>query len=220
MSDTLSAKKDDTLKIIALITMLIDHIGYLLLPQFFILRIIGRISFPIFAYYLALGATRTKQPKRYALRLLLFGFISQIPYNLMIHQTPLSFEDPNIFFTLLWGLMAIYCLASPKWYVNVAIVPLIYGVHLLNLSYGYYGILLILIFHWYHQKPLAMSLAMLAASFEYWMEAGNIYQFYALPVLVLLIYQPRLGLRLPKYASYLFYPVHLLALYAVYFFWT
>lgn len=220
MSDTLSAKRDDTLKLIALITMLIDHIGYLLLPQYFVLRIIGRLSFPIFAYYLALGAYRTKSPRRYALRLLIFGIISQIPYNLMIHQTPLSFDDPNIFFTLLAGLMAIYCLGTPKWYVNLCILPLMAGVHLLNLSYGYYGILLILIFHWFDRRPALMTAAMLLVSFEYWLEAGNLYQFYAIPVLGLLFSQPKLGVKLPRYAAYAFYPLHLLALYGIYFFWT
>lgn len=220
MSATISAKKDDTLKLIALITMLIDHIGYLLLPQFFILRLIGRLSFPIFAYYLALGAQRTKSPKRYALRLLFFGLLSQVPYNLMIHQPILSFADPNIFFTLLWGLLIITSLRAEQWLFKLAIIPLVYSVSLLNLSYGYYGILLILIFNHWHRKPLFLSLAMLLASFEYWLEAGNLYQFFALPVLALLILQPQLGVKLPKYAAYWFYPLHLLALYGVYFFWT
>lgn len=220
MSDTLSAKRDDTLKLIALLTMLIDHIGYLLLPQYFVLRIIGRLSFPIFAYHLALGAARTSSPHRYAFRLLLFGLISQIPYNLMTHQTLLSFAAPNIFFTLLVGLLIIRCLVSSKWYLTLATIPLIYIVQPLNLSYGYYGILLILIFHWFNQRPALMTGAMILASVEYRLEAGNLYQFYALPVLVLIFANPKLGIQLPRYAAYMFYPLHLLALYAIYFFWT
>lgn len=220
MSDTISAKKDDTLKLIALITMLIDHIGYLLLPQFFILRIIGRVSFPIFAYYLAIGATRTKNPLRYASRLLIFGFVSQIPYNLMVHQTALSISDPNIFFTLFFGLLAIYSLRSTQWYVNAALIPIFYAVGFFNLSYGYYGIILMLIFYWFNEKPLLLSVAFVMTGFEYWLEAGNIYQFYALFALPLLLLQPKLGVKLPRYAAYLFYPLHLLALYTVYFFWT
>ena len=68
------------LKFIALVVMLIDHIGAKLLPQFFILRIIGRLSFPIFAYLVAVGAKRTRDLDIYISRMLIFALISQIPF--------------------------------------------------------------------------------------------------------------------------------------------
>ena len=52
------------LKIIAFVTMAIDHIGYVFFPQYMWLRVIGRLAFPIFAYCLALGCVYTKNPKK------------------------------------------------------------------------------------------------------------------------------------------------------------
>lgn len=68
------------LKLIAAILMLIDHIGATLLPSYFILRIIGRLSFPIFAYIVAKGAKRTKDLDIYISRIIIFALASQIPF--------------------------------------------------------------------------------------------------------------------------------------------
>ncbi len=71
--------RNDTLKIIAMITMLVDHIGVLFFPGITLFRTIGRIAFPIFAYQIALGYTYTHDRNKYGKRLLIFAFISQIP---------------------------------------------------------------------------------------------------------------------------------------------
>ena len=68
------------LKIIALVTMTIDHVGMYLLPQFVILRIIGRLSMPIFAYMIAEGCRYTKNKKYYLLLTLGVGLICQVVY--------------------------------------------------------------------------------------------------------------------------------------------
>lgn len=68
------------LKLIAAILMLIDHIGATLLPSYFILRIIGRLSFPMFAYIVAKGAKRTKDLDIYISRMIIFALASQIPF--------------------------------------------------------------------------------------------------------------------------------------------
>ncbi|MEJ2240562.1 MAG: TraX family protein [Candidatus Bathyarchaeota archaeon] len=72
------------LKWIAIITMTIDHIGAVLYPQLQILRIIGRISFPLFAYLLVLGMETTHNIRNYFIRLFTFAFISQIPFSLAV----------------------------------------------------------------------------------------------------------------------------------------
>ena len=72
----------DVLKWIALATMTIDHMGAILLPEFEVLRIIGRLSFPLFAYLLVLGHKSTGNVRAYFARLFLFAFISQIPFYL------------------------------------------------------------------------------------------------------------------------------------------
>ena len=78
------------LKFIALVVMLIDHIGAKLLPQFFILRIIGRLSFPSFAYLVAVGAKRTRDLDIYISRMLIFALISQIPF---VYSSPSAIID-------------------------------------------------------------------------------------------------------------------------------
>ena len=68
------------LKSIAMIAMTCDHVGLQLLPQFPILRIIGRLALPIFAYMIAEGCRHTRNRPRYLLTILGFAFICQAVY--------------------------------------------------------------------------------------------------------------------------------------------
>lgn len=87
------------LKIVAMVTMFCDHFGYSLLGKFSAFNYIGRISFPIFAYGISEGYRHTRSKKYYAMRLFLFGIISQAPFMWFcsIFQKDFSL---NIFFTL------------------------------------------------------------------------------------------------------------------------
>lgn len=76
------------LKLIALICMAIDHVGYCMFPTYLYpnaiwLRVIGRVAFPIFAFLIAEGAFYTKHPIRYMLRMLLLAIVSEIPFDLV-----------------------------------------------------------------------------------------------------------------------------------------
>lgn len=90
----------DFLKLLAAIIMLIDHIGAVLFPEIIILRIIGRISFPLFAYCLVVGFQYTSNIKKYALRLLLFSIVSQPIYVLVFNY---SWSRLNIMPTIING---------------------------------------------------------------------------------------------------------------------
>jgi hypothetical protein len=72
----------ELLKIIAIVTMVLDHIAAILYPDLLILHIIGRLAFPLFAYLVVLGVESTKKPRKYMATLLLFAVISQVPYYL------------------------------------------------------------------------------------------------------------------------------------------
>jgi len=96
----------EMLKWIALITMTIDHIGAVSYPENSVLRMIGRLSFPLFSYLLVLGLESTRNVKRYFARLLIFAFASQVPFYLAFGREP--FESLNVFFTLSSGLFFIY----------------------------------------------------------------------------------------------------------------
>ena len=105
------------LKIIAVITMIIDHAGAFLFPQAKILRIIGRISFPIFAFLICEGYEHTKDVKKYMLRLLLFAVISEPFFDLAMSGTIFSLNNgQNVIFTLLIGVVTIYfCERNGTW---------------------------------------------------------------------------------------------------------
>ena len=94
-----------TLKMIAIVSMLIDHVGYIFFPEVMLFRIIGRISFPIFAYVLAEGVYYTKDITKYMLRLGTFALLSEIPYDLAIMGSVLEFSHQNVFFTLFFGVL-------------------------------------------------------------------------------------------------------------------
>ena len=96
------------LKIIALITMFIDHSGYAIMGHFSFFNYIGRVAFPIFAFQISEGYKHTKNLNKYFLRLGLFALVSQIPFSLFslkYHGNPFGL---NVFFTLFLGLLAIY----------------------------------------------------------------------------------------------------------------
>ncbi len=98
------------LKIIAIITMTIDHTAVCLeTPYYTLMRGIGRIAFPIFCYLIVEGFFYTRCLWKYILRLFVFALISQIPFNLMLYKSPCYTGGYlNVYFTLLIGLITIY----------------------------------------------------------------------------------------------------------------
>ena len=95
------------LKILAIITMVIDHIGAFFFPHLIVLRILGRLSFPIFAWLVGTGAVKTKNIDNYLARLALFAFISQIPFYFAFSTIGYSMFYANVIFTLFFGLLSI-----------------------------------------------------------------------------------------------------------------
>ncbi|MDO4670354.1 MAG: TraX family protein [Aerococcus sp.] len=114
-----------TLKVIAMMTMLVDHFAIVLWPNvsltqtslwggsllplpYLIMRLIGRIAFPLFAFLLVEGFLHTHNRKRYAIRLLSLGLVSEIPYDLALHQSWFDLISQNVFFTLFLALGALW----------------------------------------------------------------------------------------------------------------
>lgn len=97
------------LKLIACLTMLVDHIGYVLHLKgaaFIVTRaIIGRIAFPLFGYLLVEGLFHTRSRAKYLLRILLLGLISEVPYDLLFYRRTFYWKNQNILFLLALGLL-------------------------------------------------------------------------------------------------------------------
>ena len=100
------------LKIIVLLSMIIDHYGAIFHSGVDMYRIIGRLAFPIYAFLLVEGYSHTSNVKKYASRLFLFALISECPFDLAFYSK-LEFMHQNIFFTLFIGLV-LMCLLDNK----------------------------------------------------------------------------------------------------------
>lgn len=146
-----------SLKVIALVTMTIDHVGAVFFPEVLFLRIIGRISFPIYAFLISEGYRHTSNPNNYLARMGIFAVISEIPFDLAFKSTPINVElfnwdSQNVFFTLFFGLLGIHLFErfKEKNMTFVAVISAILGLILADLfrsDYKLMGVLLIYSFY-------------------------------------------------------------------------
>ena len=98
------------LKLIAVCTMFIDHMGHTLFPTVLWLRCIGRLAFPIFCFLIAEGCVYTRDRRKYALRLLAFALLSEVPFDLMVGGTVWYPYSQNVLWTLLAGALICWCI--------------------------------------------------------------------------------------------------------------
>lgn len=225
------------LKWIALLTMITDHIGAVFFPHEIWIRCIGRLSFPIFAFLLAEGFTHTKNRSRYAIRLLVFGLISEVPHDLLFHGTLFYPGKQNIMFELLFGLLTLSCieksgLFSPaqrnKYLYIVPAAALILMSEYLDLSYGIYGIFLMISFYIFRSdiKKSAFASAVVTLLFNgitvlsfslpgkvISLTTINTTQLYAgLSAVPICLYNGQKGKYSMKWFFYAAYPLHMLIL--------
>lgn len=198
-----------SLKILAMLIMLIDHVGAILFPQYFILRCIGRISFPIYCFLLVEGYIHTHNLKKYIIRLILFAFISEIPFDLAFHKQIFYLQSNNIFFTLSIGVIALYFIGyfkSNKLFQVLIIFISCCLAYILKTDYSFTGVLMIVGFYIFKTNKIKLILYQALLSLEY----INIFRLLAF--IPISFYNGKKGFNI-KYLFYIFYPAHLLILY-------
>lgn len=203
------------MQIIAMLSMLIDHIGIIFFPGNISWRIIGRAAFPIYAYFIVQGYFRTRDAGRYLKRLVILAVISQVPFML-----GLSTLKINVIGTLAVCLAVLISADRyPRWTVGF-IAAAALALEALPFDYGYYAIALIGIYRYLDRKY--WTLAHLALNgLAYALDSGWLVQaFSILPTLFLayrdtLFAEFKLGLTPPRWLWRSFYPAHLAALAAV-----
>lgn len=225
------------LKIIALISMTCDHLSYVIFRKFSFLNYIGRIAFPIFAFQISEGYAHTKNLKKYLLRLFVFALISQAPFALFKSAFSSSFAL-NIFFTLFLGLIAITVfemfnkLDSKNKYVHY--LNVVFGLictaaiacvaEVIHCDYGYYGIVIIFVFHIFKKNRLLMNISFVLWTIVFYLKNLIYSSHFEIYLLIILytclslafinLYNNKKGKDI-KYLLYLFYPIHLLIFYAL-----
>lgn len=201
------------LKCIAIVTMVIDHVGAILFPQQIIFRYIGRLSFPIFCFLLVEGFFHTGNVKKYMFRLGMFALISEIPYDLAFSGTVLEFSRQNVFFTLLIGLIMMYVVSRTNNIMikNIYLVLAMWAAQTIASDYGYKGILLIVVYYYFRENLLTKTIL---GSLWNFIWNSSVQGYGALASVPIMLYNGEKG-RSMKYLFYAFYPVHLLILYCV-----
>ena len=231
----------NTLKIIAAIAMLIDHIGVIFYPENMLLRAIGRIAFPIFAFMLAEGARYTKNRSRHLLFLGALALICQAVFYVASRMLLMC-----IFVTFTISLALIYLMEAAKralltegasrrerilWPLAFLLASLAAWLfcHSFEVDYGFVGCMVPVILSLPNTRgledpppalvrldtPLARiplsCLGILIVSLEY----GAFQLFSAMAIPFLLLYSGKRGKWHMKYFFYFFYPLHLVLLYGI-----
>lgn len=229
------------LKLIAILSMLMDHMGKMFFSHYRIMRIAGRLAFPIFAYCIAVGCVYSRNRLRYLSRILLVGLISQPfyaialghavssmysyrfvdhPIRAVVNFYVQSWATPNIMYTLAFGLLIVWSVRDRQFICTLALALLVWKVQR-SINYGWQGVALIVLFYLFIQRWW-LSLPVVLAYMIWWgLRDGMGFrlfgvrfglQMFAVLALPLIYIPTRSRLKINKWVFYLFYPAHLIGI--------
>jgi len=192
------------LKCVALLSMLADHIGVIFLPNIDVLRYIGRLAFPIYAYLVATGFVLTRNPDRYFLRLAGLALLSQIGFGLFHHDG----QRLNVIFLFALAVAVLRCWQQGRAGKVAAI--LVAGLVFFDLEYGWQGLLTVIAFYLLRtHKILGSTLFMAAMVVPHFVYAGGTYHVLSVLALPVILAAPRrFPWRVPNWLWRGFYPLH------------
>lgn len=199
------------LKLLAIICMTIDHIGAVMFPQLLFLRIIGRLAFPIFVFLMVEGVYHTSNMKKYLLRLGVFAFISEIPFDLAFSGKLIRLDNWNVFFTLFAGVLAIYYIQRIKsgFTLWILLTFILWSVNFLGTDYGANGVLLMIALYYLRGNFKGVCLAFVLI-FIFVMSGLQMYA--VLAIVPIYFYNGEKGYN-TKQLFYYYYPIHLIVLF-------
>ncbi len=214
------------LKYMAFLSMLLDHVNNSMITPYLdgkglllhvsnLLSILGRVAFPLFMFFLVEGFFKTRSRKKYLINLLIFGILSEVPFDLFTSRELFNKNWNNIMFTLALSLITIWIVDEMKgrlakkskalWYgSSVLVVAVMCAVAMFfSLDYDYHAIIVAYLFYLFYEKPLY------GAALGYLSIIKELYSL--LGFAATLTYNGERGKQY-KWLNYAFYPVHLLIL--------
>ncbi len=187
------------------------------------MRAVGRVTLPLFCFVLVEGFVHTRSRRKYALRLLLFALVSQLPFDYMLRLDFSYARYLNIMFTLLLSFCALWLgesagtrLGLPRWGTMALVGAVVFGAGMLadvlSMGYGSYcvyiiGALYLARGHRLAQFALGCALTVLTCRFDW----GDVQMWAVVGFALIALYNGERG-RGMKWFFYLFYPVHMLVL--------
>jgi hypothetical protein len=232
--------KTGLLKLIAIITMIVDHMGVVFFPEILELRAVGRIAFPLYAWCLVVGCEYTRNLPKYALRVLLMLIVSQ-PFYMLALSHPI--EELSIFATLLLGMIGIAGMKERR-YLSQLWAPALAltAACLVKVDYGWKGVLFILLLYGARKQRGALIAFMVAYCLYWGQGTSTMYSIFSVPMtglimltpygdtlfkallrvqtfallaLPIMLMRPVRDIRLPRALAYAAYPAHLLIIYLI-----
>ena len=237
------------LTVIAMLTMLIDHIAFMLikngklygyneslynnaisLPEakkwvilYQIMRMIGRISFPIFCLLIVEGFRKSSNIYKYILRVLILAIVSEIPFDLMVFNeflTPITRTAQNVVWTYFIALIMLVVLKILNSFSTIlgvfSVIIAMLITYYFKTDYAIEGIIIIYVMYMFRNDVNVKCFILLFITFI--MSFGNYYGAAILSVPFIFLYDEQKGYIDLKRIHYVFYPLHMLILYAIVFF--
>lgn len=223
----------EALKIIACVTMLIDHVGAVIVPYlsvpymvtlYYIFRAVGRIAFPVYAFLLVEGMRHTRNPNKYILRLGLGVLLAEIPFDFGLFGG-WTWENQSVMVTLTLGAVMLLCMmkAENKMLKQLIVLLFAFAAELVHCDYGFWGIMMMGVFALTEKFPVQalciLLINWLIPSVDIPVLGMNIsIQLFAVLAMVPIAFYSGKKLthnRAVQWGFYLFYPAHLLALWII-----
>lgn len=224
----------EALKLIACITMFIDHFGHAIVPYlpvsnmetlYYICRVIGRIAFPIYCFLLCEGMRHTRSPKKYILRLGIGMLLSEIPFDILF-EGGFTWQNQSVMVTLTIGALMLWCMqkTQKKWLRLLLVLPFATVAGLCKCDYGAGGIAMIAVFALFDRLGL-QTVALFLVNWQL-LPSAAVTVFGVVVIIQLLAVGAMIPIGLysgkklthscaVQWAFYLFYPVHLLLLWII-----